>query len=194
MENLRFLLLTWDDVQSLSETVVDKIKKDCFNPDIIIAVSRGGFDPARIISDQLGVRKLASLQITYYMGVNRTSDQPRIIHPLNAKVSGLKALVVDDVADSGESLKAVKGYVGSFNPVEIKTATLHYKPWSVYEPDYYAEEVDKWIIYPWETRETLLNIRETLFKKGVEEEKLKDILSEIGFSRKQIKRYLDSNF
>jgi hypothetical protein len=38
-------------------------------------------------------------------------------------------------------------------PAEIKTATLYIKPWTKYVPDYYAEQVNEWVIFPWETEE-----------------------------------------
>lgn len=191
MENLEFLFLTWNDIQRLIEKVVDRIIDDGYKPDIIIAISRGGFNPARILCDQLNVRKLASVQVTYYTGVNTKGNEPIFIHPLNAYVSGLKVLIVDDVADSGDSLKAVKKYVNLFNPSEIRTVTLHYKPWSIIKPNYFAEEVSIWIIYPWEICETILDVRNILIKKGVPEEKLKNKLLEIGFKEEQILRYSD---
>ena len=192
MECMDFLFLGWDDVQRLSEVVSDKIIDDGFKPDIIVAVSRGGFDPARVMSDQLGVRMLASVQVAYYTGVNTTSETPEVVHPLNADVSGADVLVVDDVADSGESLLAVKEYVDSLNPRRIKIATLHYKPWSILEPDYYAEKAEKWIIYPWEPRETINNLCEELQKDGLSYEDIKRRLLCIGFSDEQIRRYLSS--
>jgi len=190
LERLSFLLLTWDDVQKLSEKVSDKIKKSGFKPDLIVAVSRGGFDPARIISDELDIRRLASVQISYYTGVNTTSDEPKVVHPLNADVSNIRVLIVDDVADSGESLKLVKRYVNSFNPLLAKTATLHYKPWSIYKPDYFAEEVEDWIVYPWEYRETIINISKKLGENGICKEELKTKLIEIGFKEDQVNRYI----
>jgi len=190
LEQLRYLLLNWDDVQKLSEKLSYKIKKSGFEPDIIVAVSRGGFDPARIISDQLNIRRIASVQISYYTGVNTTLNEPKIIHPLNADVSNIRVLVVDDVADSGESLKLVKKYVNSFSPLLVKTATLHYKPWSIYRPDYFAEEVEDWIVYPWEYKETITNISKKLNENGSCINELKEKLIEIGFNEEQIDRYI----
>ena len=130
MDELKFLMLTWEDVQRLSENVAQKIRESGFKVDVIIAVSRGGFDPARIISDQLGVRNLASLQIVYYDGLNMRRRIPEVQYPLNAEVRGLRTLVVDDVADSGNSLKVVKEYVEGQGASVVKIATLHLKPWS----------------------------------------------------------------
>ena len=141
MADLEFLFLSWEDVQSLSEKVSDKIIESGYKPDLMIAISRGGFDPARIMSDQLDIRKLASLQVIYYTGLNTKREAPEVLFPLNAQVEGLKVLVVDDVSDSGNSLIAVKKYVEDKGATEVKLATLHHKPWSKFMPDYYADEV-----------------------------------------------------
>ena len=33
---------------------------------------------------------------------------------------------------------------------ELKTATLHYKPQSIFKPDFFIETTSDWIVYPWE--------------------------------------------
>jgi hypoxanthine phosphoribosyltransferase len=190
LEELKFLYLTWSDIQLLAEKTADMIKEDGFKPDILIAVSRGGFDPARVISDQLGIRKLASLQINYYNGMNEKMDKPEILFPLNAKVDGLKVLVIDDVSDSGHSLLAVKKYVEEKGAAAVKIATLHHKPWSEFKPDYFAEEVDKWILYPWEPNESIQDLVHLLTEKGVLKEDMHGKLGEIGFTEHELKRYL----
>ncbi|MCW4049686.1 MAG: phosphoribosyltransferase [Candidatus Bathyarchaeota archaeon] len=187
---LKFLFLTWDDVQRLSEIASDKIKETGFTPDVIVAVSRGGFDPARILSDQLGVRNLASVQVVYYKGVNERNETPEVQYHLNADVKDQKVLVVDDVADSGNSLRVVKEHVEKLGAETVKIVTLHHKPWSIFKPDYFADEVEKWIIYPWELRESLIDLKQMFLDKGVPEEKLSMKLMEIGFSAEQIQRYL----
>jgi len=192
LEELEFLYLTWSDIQILSEKTADKIIEDGFKPDLIIAVSRGGFDPARIISDQLDNRKLASLQIIYYSRLNMKNKKPEILFPLNAEIEGLKVLVVDDVSDSGNSLITVKEYIETKSVTSVKIATLHYKPWSNFKPDYYAEEVDKWIIYPWESRESIRNLVEFLSGKGIPQKNILDKLREIGYTDHELKRHLES--
>jgi hypothetical protein len=186
-----YLYLSWGDVQRLSETLADSVTASGFQPDVIVAVSRGGFDPARILSDQLGVRMLASLQVVYYSGVNEKSDAPEVLYPLNADVRGLKVLVVDDVADSGNSLRLVKEYVEGLGAVEVRVATLHHKPWSVFRPDYFAEDVDKWVIYPWEVRESIQLVRGGLIRTGTPHDEVRARLMDIGFTLHEIKRYLN---
>ena len=188
--DLEFLFLSWDDVQGLSEKVSDLVLDSGYKPDLMIAISRGGVDPARIMSDQLNIRKLASLQIIYYTGLNTKRDKPEVLFPLNAQVEGLRVLVVDDVSDSGNSLIAVKKYVEDRGAVEVRLATLHHKPWSKFKPDYYAEEVSKWIIYPWEPRESVIELVHMLTDAGIEKDMIPAKLKKIGFSDHQIDRYL----
>ena len=191
MADLEFLFLSWDDVQRLSEKVSDLIMDSGYKPDLMIAISRGGFDPARIVSDQLNIRKLASLQIIYYTGLNTRKEEPEVLFPLNAQIEGLKVLVVDDVSDSGNSLIVVKKYVEEKGASEVKLATLHHKPWSKFMPDFYAEEVDKWIIYPWEPRESVIELTQMLTAGGMDKSMIPEKLREIGFRDQQIKRYLE---
>ncbi|MBN2335937.1 phosphoribosyltransferase [Candidatus Bathyarchaeota archaeon] len=190
MTNEEYLFLQWGDVQRLCEELADKVTDSGFKPDIIVAVGRGGFDPARIISDQLDCKNLASLQVVYYKGVNEKNDVPEVKHPLNADVRGLKVLVVDDVADSGNSLKVVKEYVTGLGSLEARVATLHHKPWSSFKPDYFAETADKWIIYPWEPRESITDIGGKLLSEGVPRSMIAERLLEIGFTSHQVHRFL----
>ena len=190
MQELEFLYQTWSDVQSAAEKTADQIKADGFIPDIILAVSRGGFDPARIISDQLGVKKLACLQIVYYSGLNKKNKKPRVLLPLNADVKGLNVLVVDDVSDTGNSLEVVKNYVKEKGASKVKVATLHYKPWSRFKPDYYADVVDKWILYPWEPNESIQGLVEVLMERGLTREEIPAKLREIGYTEHELNRYL----
>lgn len=190
MDELKFLYLTWEDVQAAAEKTADKIKKDGFIPDIMIAISRGGFDPARIISDQLSIRKLASLQVIYYSSVNEKMKEPQVLFPLNAQIKGLKVLVVDDVSDSGHSLMAVKKYTEDKGAAIVKVATLHHKPWSEFKPDYYADMVDKWILYPWEPNESIQDLVHMLSERGLSKEEIPNKLREIGYSEHEISRYL----
>lgn len=190
MGELKFLYLTWDDVQHAAEKTADKIKADGFIPDIMIAVSRGGFDPARILSDQLNIRKLASLQIIYYSSLNEKMKEPQVLFPLNAQVKGLKVLVIDDVSDSGNSLLAAKKYTEEMGAEEVRVATLHHKPWSKFKPDYYADEVDQWILYPWEPNESIQDLVHMLTGNGLSKEEVPAKLREIGYSEHEIKRYL----
>ena len=63
-------------------------------------------------------------------------------------VTDKKVLVVDDIADTGHTLK-------DFDNENNVICTLHYHQQSIIEPDYYVEEKgDRWIVYPWEEKDS----------------------------------------
>ncbi len=188
-EGVRLLHLGWEDVQRLAEAVAEKVRTSGFRPDVVVAISRGGFDPARILCDQLSVQRLASLQIEYYTGVDEKRGIPEIVFPLNADLPDLKALIVDDVSDSGNSLKTAMDHVLERCASEVKVATLHVKPWSNFRPDYYAEEVDAWVVYPWEPMETLKYMAERFRSEGLDPTEVKRRLFENGFDPELVERF-----
>ena len=55
---------------------------------------------------------------------------------------GRKALVVDDVSDSGASIIKAREHIREKGASEVRIATVHIKPWSRFIPDYYAESVE----------------------------------------------------
>ncbi len=189
MENLHFLHLSWDDVQRLTETVAGKITASGYKPDIVVAVSRGGFDPARILCDQLAIRRLASVQVEAYDGMVKRPE-PVVILPVNADLGGKRVLMADDVSDSGASLLVAREHLVERGASEVRIATLHIKPWSRFVPDYYAENVDAWVVYPWELRECLLEVADKIRATGVAEKDVATKLVEAGFKNRDVKRYL----
>jgi len=190
MERTEFLHLSWDDVQSLCEAVAGKIRGDGFKPDVIVGVSRGGFDPARILCDQLMVKRLASFQIEYYNYINMKNKIPKVIYPLNADINGMKVLVVDDVSDTGHSLETARRHVSERGASQVRIATLHFKPWSNFEPDYNAEKTESWVVYPWEVKECLLGVAERLRSRGLQQRAIHDEILRKGFREEQLRRYL----
>ena len=187
---MRYMHLTWEEIQRLSEEVAEAVKRSGFKPDLIVAVSRGGFPPARIISDVLDVREVASVSVVYYRAVGETRDRPIIVHPLNAEVKDKKVLIVDDVADTGHSLALVRQHIQERGASEVRVATLHYKPWSALKPDYYARETDAWIIYPWETWETVRDLAARMRQEGKSDDQIVAELVKIGFKEEFVRRVL----
>ena len=116
------IYLGWDDINDLVNTLCEKIITEQPNIDSVFGLKRGGLIPAVMVSHKLGLP---------------WSD---VMLP--------NTLVVDDICDSGVTLK---------NTIGCYTAVLHYKPHtSCYKPNIYAQihEGDEWIIYPWEKRDS----------------------------------------
>jgi len=142
---------SWDHFHQLVGEIKKKIE---VTPNIIVSIGKGGSIPGVILAEMFECNNL-NLGLKSYKGQNRGD-----IH----EYQGIKCfdglrdaniLIVDDIADSGETFKyAVNRFIGN-GCERIQTASVFYKPCSKFKPDYYAEEVDEttWIVQPWEPME-----------------------------------------
>lgn len=75
---LKFEAPTWDQIYFMLLGLADRIRKDRFEPDIIVGVSRGGWPPARVLSDLLSNPNLANVRAEFYLGVAETKGEPSL--------------------------------------------------------------------------------------------------------------------
>jgi len=115
----------------------------------IVAIARGGLMLSHAISEGLDVRDVQSLKTELYDG-NKKRDYITIQNNCIFK-DVKKVLIVDDISDSGETLKAVIDELKQKHPeVEFISATLFFKRTSIYEPDFWINDADEWIEFFWE--------------------------------------------
>ncbi|MCW3995234.1 MAG: phosphoribosyltransferase [Candidatus Bathyarchaeota archaeon] len=158
MSIIEYEVPTWSQISDMLLSQAQKILSIPFKPDIIVGISRGGIIPSRIMIDLLGTPRLAFLQIEFYVDIGQSKLQPRLKEALTTKITGQNVLLIDDIADSGKSLKLAKDHLQQQGPREIKTATLYRKPQSIIIPDFYEKQTSNWVVFPWETKETLRKI------------------------------------
>lgn len=154
-------LVTWNDIEDWCDTLRDKIAGN-YAPDVIIGLSRGGLVPARILSDKMWVKDLVAIK-TEHWGITATKDGKAILkNDGKLDISNKKVLIVDDLTDTGESMKVAYDYVNSLGPGALKTATMLHISRSDFVPDFYADEVTEdnwaWFIFPWNVYEDLDNL------------------------------------
>ena len=140
-------------VEDFCFKLYEKIEKDGFKPDLLVGLSRGGLVPLGYLSNEamLDIHNTLSISIASYK--DKKQGQLTLRMPFHGEdVQQFKTiLVIDDLADSGKTLEFVLSLLQENNPdAVIKTATLFYKKKSVIVPDYYIEETDQWIVFPWE--------------------------------------------
>ncbi len=171
-EPTKFQPISWREVEEGCAYIAENILRDRVKIDAIIGVLRGGWIPARLLSDYLGVHEMGALEIKFYKGVGETAEKPVVTQPLIIDVRDKNILIVDDVSDTGKTLNVAVNFLSLYGPRKILTATLYFKPWSMYRPDYYAYETDAWIIFPWDKAET---VEELIVKKGMSLEEVSRI-------------------
>lgn len=164
--SFRCELLSFNEVLQLSKVLARKIKASGYIPDLIVAVGRGGYVPGRLVSDFLLFSDLTSMKIEHYTRAADMLEETRIKFPIPENISGKKILIIDDVTDTGETLKLAVDYVLSLNTTDVRTAVLQHKTCSAFTPDFYAQKILKWrwIIYPWARYEDLAGFAEKILK------------------------------
>jgi hypoxanthine phosphoribosyltransferase len=138
----------------------EKIRQSGFKPDVIVGITRGGWIPARVLSDLLEIPDLATVRVEFYLDIAKTRNEPFLTQGVSAVVEGKKTLIVDDVADTGKSLQLAREHILQRGATEVRIATMYRKPSSLIKPDYYEKETHCWVVFPWETKGTIRKIAE----------------------------------
>ncbi len=172
---MKFLRVDPERAFELSMRLADMIIESGYRPTLLVPILRGGMVVARLLSDLLDVHKVKAIRITHYAALE-VKDIVEVTEPLNTRVDGEKVLLVDDVADTGDSLLVAIQHVKDMGASEVKVATLHFKPWSKVRPDYYVEETDAWVVYFWEYAETVRYLSRKLKAEGMNEKEIEHII------------------
>ncbi len=157
--NIQYEVPTWNQIYDMLLNQAQKMHNQNYRPDLIVGISRGGLIPARILSDLTETAGLSIIQIAFYTDIAKTNPEPTLKQGLTTQITGKKVLLVDDIADTGKCLHLARQHLQKQGAAEIKTATLYFKPESITVPDFYEKKTDSWIVFPWDTKETLRKIR-----------------------------------
>ncbi len=142
--------MTWPHLGEGARELAEAIEADGYDPDIVLAIARGGLLVGGAVAYALGVKNTFAMNVEFYTGVDERLEMPMILPPVPALVDfeETQVLVVDDVADTGATLELVKefcaGKVG-----EVRCAVLYEKPQSTVQCDYVWRRTDRWIDFPW---------------------------------------------
>ena len=121
--------ITWKQYDDYINKIAWYIKRN--HPDLgaVYGLPRGGLPIAVSLSHKLNL----PLLMNYYDRKVVTRKQ---------------ILVVDDIADTGHTLK-------DFDNEHNVVCTFHYHKQSLTVPEFFCEEkTDEWIVYPWEERDS----------------------------------------
>jgi xanthine phosphoribosyltransferase len=128
-----------------------------FQPDAILGIARGGLMLAQALAYALDVRNLQSIRVESY-------DDKHKREGLNLHVdchlhTCKHVLIVDDIVDSGDTLKEVLYTLNKQYPdIIFKSASLFYKPTACIQSDFRVKEATEWIEFFWEKEfQTLSN-------------------------------------
>src|SRR5262249_14252925 len=97
------------------------------------------------------------MNIEFYTGVDERLAEPLVRSPAPnpLDLAGARVLVVDDVADTGATLRVAQQFCTG-HAVEVRCAVLYEKPGSVIRCEYVWRRTDRWITFPWSPEPGLL--------------------------------------
>jgi hypoxanthine phosphoribosyltransferase len=162
------VFVTWEEQYRLARVLAAQIRRSGYRPDLVIAIGRGGYIPARILCDLLSLTRLTCVKAEHWGTPAGKGEKAVIRFPLCTPIQGEKVLIVDDVTDTGDSMAVVLEHVKGLGPSEVRTAVLQHKEVSGFLPDYFAEvcPVWQWIVYPWALHEDLVGFSMKLLAEG----------------------------
>ena len=161
---------SWTDADRWANTIAERVRAADRLPQTIVALTRGGWVPARLLADRLGIKRLVSLRAQHW-GVTATpSGQAELTEGLSGPVDGQEVLVVDDITDTGQSLELATTHVHDAGARRVESATCLHITHSKFVPTYYAEEIPRegwvWIVFPWNYWEDLATLGRRAFDES----------------------------
>jgi len=155
-EDGKHLYVSYDEYHNLIERLAVKIHESGWEFDNILCLARGGMRPGDLLS-RIFDKPLAIMSTSSYRAgagtVQGRLDVARYITTPKGEIAG-RVLLVDDLADTGHTLKAVIDTLeANYSPItELCSAVIWTKGVSAFSPDYSVDflETNPWIHQPFE--------------------------------------------
>lgn len=182
--NVHYLPVSWKQYQDFAQKLAASLLQQERLFDEIVAIARGGLTLGHLLSDYLRI-PICSITIQSYTDIQKQGEL-KITAGLGGHIAGKRILLVDDIADTGKTLKRATSYLKRFRPKSITTMTMFYKPHSVIRPDYFAQQTTQWVIFPSEPTETILEVSRMLEQEGKSKAEIQTFLHSLTYSDTQI--------
>ncbi len=146
-----------------------QVEDSGWRPDVVVAIARGGYVPARLVCDILDIHDLLSVQILHWGRAAEVTAKAHVKYPIAASLEGKRVLLVDDICDTGDSIIVARRHLEEeAKPAEIRTGVMQWiSSVAKIKPDYYAEELKDWVWYqyPWCRVEDTMNFLEKIIEE-----------------------------
>jgi hypoxanthine phosphoribosyltransferase len=154
---------TWQDVENQVQDILRQLHLSNWQPDYVVGLTRGGLVPANLISQYLEV-PMETLKVS--LRDDNSLPESNLWMAEDAYY-GKKILIVDDINDSGATLKWIQENWEEFHPskpepwstiwnstvrfaVLVNNEASEYKRVDYSSVDINKAEEDSWIVFPWE--------------------------------------------
>jgi hypoxanthine phosphoribosyltransferase len=139
--------ISWDHFAQLAATLSEQLAS--FQIDAVVGIARAGLFPATAVACALR-RDLYPVRISRRVQDTVTYAHPLWIIDVTAHVANKRIAVIDEMADTGETLALVAQRVREQGAGAVITASLIRHSWARPEPDCVALTTDALVIFPWD--------------------------------------------
>jgi hypoxanthine phosphoribosyltransferase len=141
------LPISWADFHGLCKGLAGAVYP--YKPDIVIGIARGGLYPGTLISHILR-KEFYPVRITRRLNDAVAYEHPQWLVKPPSIVRGQKILIVDEICDSGETIRLVKDELEKLQAKEMRAAVLYAHQKGVDVPDYIGIISNALILNPWD--------------------------------------------
>lgn len=139
---------SYEEFSTDIKILCEQVKKD-FDPDVILAIARGGMSLGHFLAQALDLRDLYSLNSIHYEQTHKL-DTINVFNIPNLQ-GKKRVLLVDDIIDSGETMIEIKRILHAKHPeINFQVATIFYKDSALLRPDFSLHHADDWIEFFWD--------------------------------------------
>jgi hypoxanthine phosphoribosyltransferase len=147
------VLISEDAIQSRVMELAEQISADYDKADdlVMVGVLKGSFIFLADLSRRLSIpRTIEFIAVSSYGNASVSSGAVRLVMDVRGNIEGKHVLIVEDIVDTGHTLKYLIGMLKSHRPASVKTAALVRKAESAevdVDVDYLGFDIgDEWVV------------------------------------------------
>jgi hypoxanthine phosphoribosyltransferase len=147
------VLISEDDIQARILELAAQISADYEDSDnlVMVGVLKGSFIFLADLARRLSIpRTIEFIAVSSYGNGSVASGAVRLVMDVRGNIEGKHVLIVEDIVDTGHTLKYLIGMMKSHRPASVKTAALVRKAESAevdVDVDYLGFDIgDEWVV------------------------------------------------
>jgi hypoxanthine phosphoribosyltransferase len=139
--------ISWEDYHGICKALAKAAFP--FQPEIILAIGRGGYYPGTLLTHMLQV-EIYPVRLSRRVNDVVQFQSPQWLLEPPSLVKGRRLLIVDEICDSGETITMVKEKTESLRAKEVRSAVMYAHTWGASIPDYIGLVTDDLLLNPWD--------------------------------------------
>ena len=139
--------ISWEDFHGICKALALSLSH--FQPEVIVPIGRGGYYPGALLAHLLQV-EIYPVRVSRRINDIVIYNEPQWVIPPPAEIAHRRAVIVDEICDSGETIVMVKNKCLDLGASQVKSAVLYAHTKAVHVPDYIGIITDELLLNPWD--------------------------------------------